>query len=493
MLTHSGIAPLDARLGGMLPGRAHVLSGAPGTGKSLACLEFLNAGLERGEQVALLTHDDPADLLAQAEYLGIDLDAALREDRFALLRYQLDFASRFGRTPQPSIAFNELRGLLGGCTPCRIAIDSIAPIIDAGTAAGAGISAMLEFLDRCNATSLLTFPGDFSGRYDRRLEPIVQRAAAVLHMETGREGHQLTVRKVRFAVGSTAPVTYAIRAGAGLVVTEGARSRRAEDIPEETRRRLLVLAAAEEPAPAELLGALRERFDVAERTLDPVALASGPVLMGVIVVHARRDGFDAALASVRALRERGTVAPIAVAAGSTLRAVDRTRALRAGADDFLDAELRLDEMILRIERLARLGRSAATPSADDPFAAQSDAGEVLGEREFRGALQARLQTNGAPFFTLVRLKPADARPDSVVTLADAARAHLRAESGDMAGRLDGSVAVFLQAARRKDVAPFVARVRDSWRAHGGGDLDVEMLAFPSEQDALRRMLEETAR
>lgn len=492
MLTHSGIAPLDARLGGMLPGRAHVLSGAPGTGKSLACLEFLHAGLERGEQVALLTHDDPADLLAQAEYLGIDLDPALREDRFALLRYQLDFATRFGRTPQPSIAFNELRGLLGGCTPCRIAIDSIAPIVDAGTAAGAGIGAMLEFLDRCNATSLLTYPGDFSGRYDRRLEPIVQRAAAVLHMETGRDGHQLTVRKVRFAVGSTAPVTYSIRAGSGLVVTEGAR-RRAEDVPEETRRRLLLLAGAMEPVPAELLSALRERFDVAERTTDPVAMASGPLLMGVILVHARRDGFENALATVRALRERGIVAPIAVAAGSTLRAVDRTRALRAGADDFLDADLRLDELLLRVERLARLGRSAATASPEDDFAAQSDTGELLGEREFRGALQARLSTNGAPFFTLVRLKPADSRPDSVLTLADAARAHLRAESGDMAGRLDGSVAVFLQAARRKDVAPFVARVRDSWRAHGGGDLDVEMLAFPSEQDALRRMLEETAR
>ena len=78
MLMRSGIAPLDARLGGMLAGRAHVLSGAPGTGKSLACLEFLHAGLEQGEQVAMLTHDDPGDLLGQAEYLGVDLEQALR-------------------------------------------------------------------------------------------------------------------------------------------------------------------------------------------------------------------------------------------------------------------------------------------------------------------------------------------------------------------------------------------------------------------------------
>jgi KaiC/GvpD/RAD55 family RecA-like ATPase/CheY-like chemotaxis protein len=489
MLTHSGIAPVDARLGGMLPGRAHVLSGAPGTGKSLACLEFLNAGLEAGEQVAMLTHDDPADLLAQAEFLGIELEAALHEERFALIRYQLDFAGRFGRSPQPSIAFAELRELLGACEPRRIAIDSIAPIVDAGSAAGAGIGAMLEFLESCSATALLTYPGDFSGRYDRRLEPIVQRAAAVMHLENRHDGHLLHVRKVRFAVTSTAPVTFAIRAGAGLVISDGAR-RRAEDLPEDTRRRLLVLSTAGAPEPDDLLDALRDRFDVALRTTEPASLAA-PLPSSAILVHARRDSFEGVLTTVRALRERGVVSPIAVASASAMRAVDRTRALRAGADDFLDADLRPDELLLRVDRLARLGRSSATPSAEQHLRAEGeDAGSILDERSFRGAVNARLASTVAPFFTMVRLKPMDARPESVGTLAEAARAHLRVESGDLAGRLDGSVAVFLQSARRKDVAPFVSRMRDAWRAAGGGDLDVEMLAFPAEQEAVRRMLEE---
>jgi KaiC/GvpD/RAD55 family RecA-like ATPase len=487
MLTQSGIAPLDARLGGLLAGRAHVLSGAPGTGKSLACLEFLHEGLERGESVAMLTHDDPGDLLAQGEYLGIDLEAALREERFVLLRYQLDFASRFGRTPQPSIAFAELRRLLGGCTPRRIAIDSIAPIVDAGTAAGAGIAAMLEFLDGCTATSLLTYPGDVAGRYDRRLEPIVQRAAAVLHLEHGRDGNALVVRKVRFAVASTAPVPYAIRAGVGLVVAEAAR-RRAEDVPDETRRRLLVITEASDPVPDELLAALRQRFDVVVRPAD-AASPAGPGT-GVVLVHARRDSFERALDTVRALRQRGVGAPIAVASGSTLRAVDRTRTLRAGADDFLDADLRPDELMLRVERLARLGRSSARPTDDAAAPDDVGAGTVLDERGFRSALHARLNTSGAPFFTLVRLRPAETRPGAVDTLADAARAHLRVESGDLAGRLDGEVAVFLHSARRKDVAPVVSRIRDAWRAAGGGELDVDTLAFPAEQDALRRMLDE---
>src|SRR5438105_8645208 len=58
----SGIGPIDQQLGGVMPGRTYVLSGAPGTGKSVACLQFLAAALAAGERAAILTQDDPQDL-----------------------------------------------------------------------------------------------------------------------------------------------------------------------------------------------------------------------------------------------------------------------------------------------------------------------------------------------------------------------------------------------------------------------------------------------
>src|SRR5688572_22838376 len=90
MLIKSGIGPLDERLGGIVPARPYVMTGAPGTGKSVACLEFLHAALDEGGTAALLTHDDPSDLLAQGDYLGLDLGAALADERLVVLRYQLD-------------------------------------------------------------------------------------------------------------------------------------------------------------------------------------------------------------------------------------------------------------------------------------------------------------------------------------------------------------------------------------------------------------------
>src|SRR5213075_1227270 len=97
----------------VMPGRTYVLSGAPGTGKSVACLQFLAAALQSDERAAILTQDDPQDLLSQGEFLGLDLVGAIASERLSLLRFQLDFNRRFGRASSPDEAFAELRSLLG--------------------------------------------------------------------------------------------------------------------------------------------------------------------------------------------------------------------------------------------------------------------------------------------------------------------------------------------------------------------------------------------
>ena len=71
-MLQSGIATLDERLGGLVEGRTYVLSGSPGTGKSVAAMEFAAAGLEAGQRSVILSHDDPTDILSQAEFLGVD-------------------------------------------------------------------------------------------------------------------------------------------------------------------------------------------------------------------------------------------------------------------------------------------------------------------------------------------------------------------------------------------------------------------------------------
>lgn len=494
MLMKSGIKPLDDRLGGILPGRSYVLSGAPGTGKSIACLEFLHHALENGGTAALLTHDDPDDLLAQGEFLGLDLSQALADERFVLLRYQLDFARQFGRSADPQIAFDELTRLLGSHSPTRLAIDSVSPFVDAGTASGAGVVALLKFLDQLGATSMLTYPGDLSGRYDRRLEPLAQRAGAILHLSTERDRTgTLEIRKVRFGVPSTAPVSFLIRPGVGLVGAGDELARRAEDLPEQTRRKLFVIADSGD-ASSEVFDALRQSFDVAIRKAGaglPELLGRSPV--GAVLIDVRRESVDQALAFVRELRRAGNRAPIALITHFRLRSHDRTRALRAGADDFFGS-LHPEELVLRVESLVQRGRSSAIAMPEGARPHPPSEG-VLDEPAFRDAVNAQISSDGLSFFTVLRLTPLDGRgrPAAgdrarVERLAKLAYERMRSDGGDLVAQCDDAVAVYLHSARRKDVSPFVERVKEAWRAAGEGEIEVATAAYPANEAELPTVL-----
>lgn len=490
ILIKSGIDPLDERLGGIVPGRPYVLSGAPGTGKSIACLEFLHAALDEGASAALLTHEDPSDLLAQGEYLGLDLALAIAEERLIVVRYQLDFARKLARSADPDVAFEELRRLLGEPMPARIAVDSVSPIVEAGTASGACVTAMLNFLDRTGATSLVTHPGDIGGRFDRRVEHLTQRAAGILHLSAERDRTgTLEIRKVRFTVPSTAPISFVIRPGVGLVAAGGGLARRANDIPVETRRKLLILSE-HDTFSAELLHALRGRFDVAVRERAESAFAQlAQSAMGAVLLNVNRDSIDDALALVRELRRGGSRSPIALVTPYNLRSHDRARALRAGADEFFPAR-HPEEFLLRVESLVQRGRSSAVVTPEPAFVSpdSADGSGILDEDAFRDAVHSQMSADIPAFFTLLRLSPAVGGPSAAAELGVVARQQIRGDSGDMVGRVNGSVEVYLYSARRKDVDPYVQRVREAWRAAGYGEIEVATASYPSEEAAMHALL-----
>ncbi|MGH2369373.1 MAG: ATPase domain-containing protein, partial [Chloroflexota bacterium] len=71
----TGVAGLDEILnGGLLPGRAYLVRGGPGTGKTTVGLHFLGAGAALGEASLFITLAEPeAQLRETAAALGLDL------------------------------------------------------------------------------------------------------------------------------------------------------------------------------------------------------------------------------------------------------------------------------------------------------------------------------------------------------------------------------------------------------------------------------------
>jgi KaiC/GvpD/RAD55 family RecA-like ATPase len=167
-----------------------VLVGGPGSGKTATCLRFLAEGLDAGEAAMMLTVARGADVKAQARTLGIELDDALRQDRLVFLRYRTDFSERLARAASPAKIVDELVQSAAWLAPSRIVIDSFAPFVSNGPCSGEAISALLAFLGRSGATSVLTYPEDVRHGYDRRLEPIMQNAAAIVRLSSRRRRHR---------------------------------------------------------------------------------------------------------------------------------------------------------------------------------------------------------------------------------------------------------------------------------------------------------------
>lgn len=488
----SGLAPLDRQIGGFVVGRPYLVSGNPGTGKSCACLEFVDAAVQSGERALLLTHDDPSDLLDSAEFLGIDLGEALINDRVRLITYQLDFVRRFMRAATPTLAFEELLRMIGDEPVQRIAIDSVVPFLEGGGAGSQSIFALVDFLDAVKATAMITYPGDLAGLYDQRLEPLLQRAGGVFHLtgsEHGRRRGTIQIRKLRHQAPSVAPVRYKIDAGFGYA-QDGEPNVKEDTLIEEMRRRLLVVRLGA-PFPESLLDTLGKRFSVTVRASIPPEFAESlRDGVGALLLCIQRETLEDGLQAVRLLRTADVRTPIVLVTPYHLRASDRTRALRAGADDFFGTKMSEPEFVERLRSIVRRGRSKAIASRDQgiPVVLQptDDEGryQLFDEQGFTSTVGSILGAVRDPFFTILRLS---CPGGDVAALAGLMVRVLRVDSGDFAGLAGDVVLAYLEGARPTDLDGLLARIAEQWAQVSDVPLQAESVGFPSETDRVYAM------
>lgn len=117
---HSGIAELDALLGGgATAGSSTLVLGPAGTGKSLLSLHYLAAAIARGERGALFVFDEELGLLfSRARALGIDL--AAMQDAKKLFVQQMDAAEL-----SPGEFSQRVRACVAGEDVSVVVIDSL--------------------------------------------------------------------------------------------------------------------------------------------------------------------------------------------------------------------------------------------------------------------------------------------------------------------------------------------------------------------------------
>jgi KaiC/GvpD/RAD55 family RecA-like ATPase len=211
------MALLDNWLGGMRDGAVHLFTGGTGSGKSTVALHFAEAGLRRGEVVAMLVHARERDVRAHAQYLGIDLATPLREERLLLFRYHSEFAKRLKHAPSPGDVMADLERVVLLRRPARVIVDTITPFVSGAPPAGPMVAALADLLQRDGGRALLTFPEDVADGYDRSLEPLLQSAAAVIRLvREDADVRRAELVSARYASPVATAARFLIRAGVGI-------------------------------------------------------------------------------------------------------------------------------------------------------------------------------------------------------------------------------------------------------------------------------------
>ncbi|MSP39026.1 MAG: DUF2075 domain-containing protein [Deltaproteobacteria bacterium] len=228
----TGIVGLDPLIEGGFPkGRSILVTGEPGTGKSIFALQFLYEGLKRGENSVWITADEtPMDIIAQAASLGWDFEPLIQNRQLAILNAgsYLNTLPSAGSEQRIDIqkAVNDLAVFVTQIGAQRLVFDPVGPFIllrDNATRIQDQMRQLIQLLrTTMPTTNLLTsYAVPRSGeRSMHGVEEYLVAGAIVLEMiwKGGALGRSLIVEKMRYTDVKPRQLEFDIVKGTGLVI-----------------------------------------------------------------------------------------------------------------------------------------------------------------------------------------------------------------------------------------------------------------------------------
>ena len=123
----TGVKGLDKLVQGGIPkGSVVLVSGAPGTGKTILGMQFLEAGIQKGEKCAYVTIEEPPEkIMNQAEQFGL---FKKRPEMVSARDIKYDIG--IGKKPEGIVdKVNLILEKLRKLKPERVVVDSVSSLI----------------------------------------------------------------------------------------------------------------------------------------------------------------------------------------------------------------------------------------------------------------------------------------------------------------------------------------------------------------------------
>ena len=150
----TGIPRLDAMLGGrgFFRGSSILLTGTPGTGKTIVAANFAQAAARRGERVLFFSFEEsPNQIIRNMHSIGLRLEPLVKR---GLLRFHAARPSLYGLEMHLATMFKEIAAF----QPHVVIVDPITSLMDAGTASEcrAMVTRLVDYLKAGQVTTLFT-------------------------------------------------------------------------------------------------------------------------------------------------------------------------------------------------------------------------------------------------------------------------------------------------------------------------------------------------
>ncbi|HET8563087.1 MAG TPA: ATPase domain-containing protein [Candidatus Binatia bacterium] len=228
----TGILGLDQLLEGGFPkGRSILVTGEPGTGKTILSLQFLVEGLARGEKGIYVAADEgPMDILEQAASLGWDLEPYVEKKELAILNAGTYLSSLPSVGKERSVdihkAIGDLAGFVNRLEAKRLVLDPAGPFVLLRDSA-ARIQDQTRLLIKLLRTSMQTtniltsYAVPRTGeRSMHGIEEYLVAGAVILEMvwKDGQLARSLIVEKMRCTAVKPAQHEFDIIKGQGIVL-----------------------------------------------------------------------------------------------------------------------------------------------------------------------------------------------------------------------------------------------------------------------------------
>jgi len=229
----TGIEKLDWLLSGGLPRNSITLvSGTPGSGKTIMCYHYISEGLKHGEKCLYLTSDERVQsILKQARQVGFDFRPAMDTEQLKFMYVDLDKSNIHKEMEEVIRQGQYTRVVLDSLTPMAeipvwmSGVHEIIPSEDSQMTKGfppgsvpatrVHIRRIMSILSRQNCTAMVTSEvpeGSRSLSRDTISEFLVD-GILLMDLDVSMDRRKLTIRKMRATKHSLKPHDIAITEG----------------------------------------------------------------------------------------------------------------------------------------------------------------------------------------------------------------------------------------------------------------------------------------